>query len=214
MNINIIVAYCKNNGIGFENKMPWHIKSDLKKFQKLTIGNGNNANIMGKNTYNSILNINKNSLKNRDNLILSTSLNVNTKNITNNVIKSFNNIQNLENFIKTKKYEEVWIIGGEKIYNYFLNIYPANELLTPKNIYITFINNDFECDTFFPTIDLLKYKFVSQEIHSTDANINTDTHNLNIFDIIYTKIGNNSNSNSNSNNNNINNINDHNKDCQ
>ena len=149
MNINIIVAYCKNNGIGFENKMPWHIKSDLKKFQKLTIGNGNNAIIMGKNTYNSILNINKNSLKNRDNLILSTSLNVNTKNITNNVIKSFNNIQNLENFIKIKKYEEVWIIGGEKIYNYFLNIYPANELLTPKNIYITFINNDFECDTFF-----------------------------------------------------------------
>ena len=58
MNINIIVAYCKNNGIGFENKMPWHIKSDLKKFQKLTIGNGNNAIIMGKNTYNSILNIN------------------------------------------------------------------------------------------------------------------------------------------------------------
>ena len=191
MNINIIVAYCKNNGIGFENKMPWHIKSDLKKFQKLTIGKGNNAIIMGKNTYNSILNINKNSLKNRDNLILSTSLNVNTKNITNNVIKSFNNIQNLENFIKTKNYEEVWIIGGTQIYDLFLNNYPDNGLLNPDKIFITYIDENFECDTFFPSIDLLKYKFVSQEIHDTNLN----NYNFNIFDIIYSKISDNSNNN-------------------
>ena len=183
MNINIIVAYCKNNGIGFENKMPWHIKSDLKKFQKLTIGNGNNAIIMGKNTYNSILNINKNSLKNRDNLILSTSLNVNTKNITNNVIKSFNNIQNLENFIKTKKYEEVWIIGGTQIYDLFLNNYPDNGLLNPSKIYITYIDENFECDSFFPLINYNKYKFISQEIHN---NLN-ESLNYSIIDVIYTK---------------------------
>lgn len=207
MNINIIVAYCNKNGIGLKNIMPWHIKSDLKKFQKLTTGTGNNAIIMGRNTFNSILSINKNGLKNRDNLILSTTLNIdinnknsNENNNENNILKSFNNIQNLENFIKTKNYDTIWIIGGEKIYNFFLNIYPANELLTPKNIYITFINNDFECDTFFPKIDLLKYKFVSQEIHDTNLN----NYNFNIFDIVYSKINNNSD----------NNINDHNKDCQ
>ena len=29
--MNIIVAYCKqNNGIGFDNKIPWLLKNDLK----------------------------------------------------------------------------------------------------------------------------------------------------------------------------------------
>ena len=61
-NINLIVAMCKNNGIGYNNELPWKILSDLKKFKKLTQGKGNNAVIMGKNTYESI----KKSLPNRD----------------------------------------------------------------------------------------------------------------------------------------------------
>lgn len=191
MNINIIVAHCKNNGIGFENRMPWHIKSDLKKFKNLTIGNKNNAIIMGKNTYTSILNITKNGLKNRDNLILSSSLNLDNKDENNNIIKSFNNIQNLENFIKTKKYDNIWIIGGEKIYDFFLNNYPNDAILTPKNIYITYINKDFECDSFFPTINLLKYKFISQEICkeiSIEEKQEQNNYAFNIINILYTKI--------------------------
>ena len=193
MNINIIVAYCKNNGIGFENKMPWHIKSDLKKFQKLTTGTGNNAIIMGKNTFESILNTNNNGLKNRDNLILSTTLTIDTINESNNIIKSFNNIQNLENFIKNKNYDELWIIGGEKIYDYFLNDYPSDGILNPQKIYITYINREFKCDTFFPEINQLKYKFSCQEIN---YNIK-DNNDFSLIDMIYTK----------------NVFNDHNMDC-
>ena len=167
MNINIIVAHCKNNGIGFDNLLPWKISSDLKKFKKLTTGNKKNAIIMGKNTYNSILTINNDSLKNRDNLILSTTLNIDNKNLSNNIEKSFNNIQNLENFIKNKNYDELWIIGGTKIYDYFLNNYPNDGILTPQYIYITYIDKDFNCNAFFPKINPLKYRFVSQEIHNT-----------------------------------------------
>ena len=54
MIINIIVAYCNNNGIGKDNALVWNIKSDMAKFKKLTIGNANNAVIMGKNTFLSI----------------------------------------------------------------------------------------------------------------------------------------------------------------
>ena len=71
-NINLIVAICNNNGIGYKNTLPWKIPTDLKKFKKLTQGKGNNAIIMGKNTYESI----KKSLPNRDNLILSTQLEI------------------------------------------------------------------------------------------------------------------------------------------
>ena len=163
--------------------MPWHIKSDLKKFKDLTTDSGNNAIIMGKNTFESILNINKNGLKNRDNLILSTTLEIDNINET-NIIKSFKNIQNLENFIKNKNYDNIWIIGGEKIYDFFLNNYPENGLLNPKKIYITYINKEFECDSFFPKINTSQYKFISQEI-SIDINNN---HDFSIINIIYTKI--------------------------
>lgn len=44
-------------------------KEDLKKFKKHTLGKGNNAVIMGKNTWNSIK-----FLKDRDNLVLSSSI--------------------------------------------------------------------------------------------------------------------------------------------
>ena len=74
MKVNIIAAYCKNRGLGKNNTLIWKIKSDMVKFRSLTIGNGNNAIIMGRKTFDSIKNIN--GLDNRDNIILSKSLNI------------------------------------------------------------------------------------------------------------------------------------------
>jgi dihydrofolate reductase len=68
---NIIVAFDINRGIGINNRLPWHIPDDLKQFQKLTRGNGKNAVIMGKNTWNSLP---VKMLAGRDNLILSLEL--------------------------------------------------------------------------------------------------------------------------------------------
>ena len=47
MGVNIIVAYCKGNGIGKNNALPWYIPQDLKHFSNLTKGNNNNSH--GKN---------------------------------------------------------------------------------------------------------------------------------------------------------------------
>ena len=55
MKLNIIVAICKENrGIGLNNKLPWNYPEDLKYFSRITKGNGNNAIIMGRNTFESI----------------------------------------------------------------------------------------------------------------------------------------------------------------
>ena len=59
-----------NRGIGLNNQLPWSFKEDLTYFKNLTKGAGNNAIIMGKNTYHSI---NK-ELPYRDNIILSSTL--------------------------------------------------------------------------------------------------------------------------------------------
>jgi len=49
--IKIIVAMSKNRVIGINNKLPWHITEDLKRFKKLTSGY---SIIMGRKTYESI----------------------------------------------------------------------------------------------------------------------------------------------------------------
>lgn len=183
ININLIVALCKNNGIGYENTIPWKISSDLKKFKKYTSPKNNtqsSAIVMGKNTYNSIAK----PLVNRDNLILSSTLNIDKVFDNKNIVKSFSKIESLEDFIKLKNYDEVWIIGGSKIYDLFLNTYPNNGLLKPTNLYITYIDEDFECDTFFPTIDTNIFKFVSQETHDT----NGKEYDYTILDRVYSRI--------------------------
>ena len=116
-NINLIVAICNNNGIGINNTLPWKVSSDLKKFRNLTQGKGNNAIIMGKNTWNSI---GSKPLVKRDNLILSTSLEIdetfgessngelsNGESSTSNIVKSFKNIDDLKDFYNSKNYDRV-----------------------------------------------------------------------------------------------------------
>tara|TARA_Y100000591_G_C21799585_1_gene681309 strand:- start:1057 stop:1605 length:549 start_codon:yes stop_codon:yes gene_type:complete len=177
MKVNIIVAYCKNKGIGIKNELPWKIKEDLAKFRKLTIGQGNNAVIMGRKTWQSL---NISCLKTRDNLIMSSSLNIDKK-IDNNYVKSFENYDILKQFLIEKQYDEVWIIGGEKIYDYFLN--NNDNILNVSKIFVTYIDKKFDCDTFFPEIDLKKFKFISKEVFKTN-------NDLNLFNCIYERSSN------------------------
>ncbi len=140
---NIIVAFDVNLGIGINNRLPWHIPDDLKQFSKLTRGNGKNAVIMGKNTWNSLP---IKMLVGRDNLILSSELVIEENTPFNNYIKTFNTLQKLTDFCKKNSYEDVWIIGGSQIYNLFLDNKKVDK------IYATIINKQYKCDTFFPKI--------------------------------------------------------------
>ena len=111
-----------------------------------------------------------NHLNYTDNLILSSSINNN--NLNNNT-KIFKNFDELYNYLTNKTYDEIWIIGGNSIYNLFLNI----NMVNINYIYITYIDKFIECDTFFPTINK-KYSFISKNIHSYDFSYN-------IYDVIY-----------------------------
>lgn len=179
MNINIIVAYCKNQGIGLNNNLPWSIKSDLKKFYKLTHGNGNNAIIMGKNTWESI---NSTGLKKRDNLILSTTLDFENTMENNYIAKTFSSPELLIYYCKNKKYDNIWIIGGEKIYSYFFEKYTA----FINKIYVTYIDKFYECDSFFPKINLKKFRCISCSTHNSYKYYPTKSEfDYEIYDEIY-----------------------------
>ena len=155
--MNMIVAFCKNRGIGIGNTLPWHIQDELKYFKHLTSSNGNDCIIMGKNTW---LSLPKKPLPKRTNIILSKSLKKNK--LPKNTLL-FNNKENLIKYVTEKKHTS-WVIGGEKIYNSFIS---SNEL---ENIYVTFINENYNCDTFFPKIPK-KFKCIEKSSYKMSNNI-------------------------------------------
>ena len=186
MTFRIIVSYCKERGIGFNNEIPWKNIEDLQKIKKLTIGKGNNALIMGKNTH-----LKTNFFKKRDNLILSSSLEIDEKK-NGNIIKSFSSIELLMKYLQNKNYETIWIIGGESIYKQFLQFDKIDY------IYTTFINEDYKCDKYMPelplhfslfhSIKLEEEKFfheIYKKIKKGDKLIYKKTHICHIIDIHY-----------------------------
>ena len=140
--IKLIAAIDKDRGLGKENKLPWKCKEDMKHFKKMTIGCRNNAIIMGRNTWTSI----GKELPNRDNYIISTTL----RDIETPI---FNNLETALNELKQMNYDDIWIIGGGRLYATALENNYADEL------YITRINNSYDCDVFLPKISK-NYRFM------------------------------------------------------
>lgn len=134
--ISIIAAIGKNNELGKDNKLLWHIKKDLQNFKNITM---NKYIVMGKNTYNSL----PKQLEGRKYIVLSKSL----KKIDNGLL--FNDFNALLEYIN-KLDEEVIIIGGEQIYKLFLPY--------ADKLYLTEINAQKESDAYFPKFDKEKYK--------------------------------------------------------
>ena len=155
MKFNLIVAVCRNNGIGYSGTLPWHIKNDLRYFSKLTKGDGTNAVVMGHNTWKSLsVQVrDRIGLQGRDNFVLSSSNRFDILIHHERLVKSFSSYDEFIKYIELNPiYEEVWIIGGAHVYKQFLlegNV---------SKCYITTIDKEFECDVFFPVLDVLSWK--------------------------------------------------------
>ena len=141
--LSIIVAKAKNNVIGKDNKLIWHLSEDLKRFKKLTT---EHTIIMGRKTFESLGKI----LPNRKHVILCNDkqLNIDDENVE--IIDDINLLEKYE-----KSEEENFVIGGATIY----------KLLMPKvkKMYITQIDKDFEGDVFFPEINLKEWNIQNIE---------------------------------------------------
>ena len=156
---SLIVAVGKNNEIGKNNQLLWHIPEDLKNFKKITTGK---TVIMGKNTYKSI----GKPLPNRVNIVLSRNFLEIGKKISEDRKKYENETTKLEFFDDFQKViekykdfpEEVFIIGGGEIYKKSL------ELGIITRIYMSHVDfSDDEADTHFPEIDWEKWVTLIEE---------------------------------------------------
>ncbi len=150
--LSIIVAKAKNNTIGKDNKLLWHISDDLKRFEELTTGH---VIIMGRKTFESLGKV----LPNRKHIVFSQNpdFKVNDENV-----EIVHSMLQLQEYIEDDK--ENFVIGGAMIYN----------LLMPyvKKMYVTEIDKDFDGDTFFPRINDEIWKEISRENGPEDSNNN------------------------------------------
>ena len=149
LTFKLIAAMCSDGGIGYKGALPWpHCKADMAHFAKRTTGAGNNAVIMGKKTWDSIP---ARPLRNRANLILSSHPpeQVRTDQSEYWFEHWFASILDLFTHLESAKYDEVWIIGGARIYEQFLTMHKNNEIIIDE-MCITTMEPIYKCDTFFP----------------------------------------------------------------
>ena len=133
---SIIVAVGKNNEIGKNNKLLWHIPEDLKNFKKITL---NKKVVMGRKTFESI----GRPLPNRENIILTR----NNDYTLDNEIRIYNDLETLLSEYGNSE-EEIFILGGEQIYKEMLD----KNMIT--KLYISFIDFESkEADAYFPKIN-------------------------------------------------------------
>ena len=142
--MNIIVAVEKNNAIGKNNNLLWHIKEDLVYFKKTTLGA---TVVMGRKTFESI----GKPLPGRRNVVVS---------------KTMSEIEGIEIFRSIDQAlgscssnEEVFIIGGGEIYKQSISLV--------QRIFLTIVDvNIPDADTFFPELDMSQWREVFREDHS------------------------------------------------
>lgn len=133
-----IVAWCSNSGIGYKGCLPWSFKEDLRRFARLTKGDGNNAIIMGRKTWESLP---VKPLPGRHNVVLSTTLeNTYMEGVT--VVSSF---EDATTFCYKSDFTEAWVIGGSDIYKAFAE----SNLLS--EVEVTELYNEYKCDVFLPS---------------------------------------------------------------
>ncbi len=144
--ITIIAAAGKNNELGKNNDLVWHLSDDFKRFKKLTTGH---HIIMGRKTFESF----PKPLPNRVHVVITRNKSYHPEGAV--VVHSISEALEI-----AKDDEQPFIIGGGEIYKLGLDVADKIEL--------TRVHEEFEADTFFPEIPKEDWKLNDEELHEKD----------------------------------------------
>lgn len=136
MKLTMIAAIGKNNELGKDNKLLWHLPQDMKFFREQTKGH---TIIMGRKTFESLPGL----LPHRHHIVISRS--------HPDLPKEVEVFDSPDAFVEAYQdtEEEIFVIGGAMIYKEFLPC--AYRLL------LTEIDQDYDADAFFPKFDQEDY---------------------------------------------------------
>ncbi|MFS0751623.1 dihydrofolate reductase [Oceanobacillus sp. 1P07AA] len=131
--ISLLLAMDRNHVIGVNNQLPWHLPKDLRFFKEKTTGN---TIIMGRKTFESM----GGALPNRKNIVLTKRTDVQYENT-----EIIHHIDEIKKWSKENPEEEYFVIGGANLFKQVMDI--------ADRMYITWIDDSFSGDTFFPDFD-------------------------------------------------------------
>lgn len=154
MKVALIVAAARNNVIGRENQLPWHLPGDLKYFKAMTLGK---PVVMGRKTHESI----GRALPGRLNVVIS-------RRETQSQDSEIRWVQGVEEALKLARTEqpdadEVMVMGGAEIYEQSLPL--------ADRVYLTRIDADIEGDAYFPALASDQWRLVEEQPGAADAPI-------------------------------------------
>ena len=147
--LSIIACISKDNrAIGYQNRLLYHLPSDMVRFRELTTGH---TIVMGRKTFESLPN---GALPHRRNIVVSRSM---------KELEGCEVYPNLEAALKAAESpQETFIIGGESIYRQAL---PA-----ARKLYLTIVDKEPEqADTFFPAIDRSAWEVTEKEMRNENG---------------------------------------------
>ena len=145
----MIAAIGRNNELGGEGGMLWHMPNDFKHFKQTTTGH---PVIMGRKTFESL----GGALKNRPNLIVTRQRDYEAEGAI-----VFHDLRSALDYAKRLDDEEIFIGGGGEIYRQGLPL--------ADKIYLTRIEGDFpDADTFFPKLDPKEWREIDRKEHQAD----------------------------------------------
>ena len=136
-----------NHVIGCNNKLLWHIPDDLKRFKALTLGH---PVIMGRKTFESIINVLGKPLPGRTNIVITRDINWSYPEVivTHSLEEALDRAKELDR-------EEIFIGGGTQLYQEALPLM--------DRLYLTLIDDEQEGDAYFPPYEQEFTKVISRE---------------------------------------------------
>ena len=156
INYSMIVAVSDNNVIGKGGTIPWHLKTDLQRFKKLT---DNHTIIMGRRCFESI----GKPLPNRTNVVVSSNTDLE---IPGCIVKP--SLQYAADYANSRYDSTPFIIGGGTLYRQAINLVNV--------LYLTRVHTIIEDgDVFFPELDMSKWDIEHTEDVPADKDNDFDT---------------------------------------
>lgn len=148
MKLSLIAALDRNNGIGRDNTMPWHLPDDFKHFKALTLGK---PILMGRKTAESL----GRALPGRTNLVLTRSGQVPFAGM-----RAVASLDEARAIAAGEGADELCVIGGGEIYRLLLD--------QATDLHLTWVETEVPADTHFPEVDLAHWQEVDRQSHAAD----------------------------------------------
>jgi dihydrofolate reductase len=149
MTISFIVAASENNAIGKDNKLPWHLPTDMKYFKNVTWAM---PVIMGRKSFDAL----GKPLAGRKNFVITRN-----KEWKADGVEAVHTIDEGITLARQTDAKEIFITGGAEIFKAALPL--------ADRIYLTRVHGNFDGDSFFPELPTEEWELVKTRECEADS---------------------------------------------